>query len=355
MMKKFIKGLTTAVAVTSMTMAFMVGCGGTKQEVDNNVPASTEVKEEKKEVKQEPKTEQKEETKAENKDISSLTVGFAQSGNPNPWMVALTESMEDTAKEMGVNYIYTDANDDMATHVANIEDMLEKNLDYLVVAPMEDTGLESVLKKAADKGVPVILTGRTTTGEYVTTVYSDQAWEGERCAELIGNVKADAKVVELRGIEGTSSVAGREKGFRKIMGEKYPEMEIIAQQTANFSREEGMDVMTNIIQSKGADSIDAVYCHNDEMALGAVQAIKDAGLQPGKDILVVGIDGQKEAWEAVKKGEMLGTVQCSPKHGPTVFEVIQKLMKGEKPEKETIVKDEVITAENVDKCEDLVF
>ena len=170
------------------------------------------------------------------------------------------------------------------------------------------------------------MSARTTQGEYVTTVYSDQAWEGERCAELIGEKIPDAKVVELRGIEGTSSVAGREKGFRDVMAEQYPDMEIVVEQTANFSRQEAMDAMANILQAKGPDAIDAVYCHNDEMALGAVQAIKDAGLTPGEDIQVVGIDGQKEAWELVKSGEMLGTVQCSPKHGPTVFEVFKKFL-----------------------------
>ena len=150
------------------------------------------------------------------------------------------------------------------------------------------------------------MSARTTQGEYVTTVYSDQAWEGERCAELIGEKIPDAKVVELRGIEGTSSVAGREKGFRDVMAEQYPDMEIVVEQTANFSRQEAMDAMANILQAKGPDAIDAVYCHNDEMALGAVQAIKDAGLTPGEDSLVVGIDGQKEAWELVKSGRNVG-------------------------------------------------
>ena len=139
------------------------------------------------------------------------------------------------------------------------------------------------------------------------------------------------------------------------MAEKYPDMEIVAEQTANFSREEAMNAMAAIIQSQGAENIDAVYCHNDEMALGAVQAIKDAGLTPGEDILVVGIDGQREAWEAVKSGEMLATVTCSPKHGPTVQDVIEKILKGEPVEKETIIPDQVITAENASECEDLVF
>ena len=333
MKTKNVKCFFAAIAATTLVVGMVAGCG-------NTVKADEVSKEE----------------SSGSKEIGpDLTVGFAQSGNPNPWMVALTESMQQSADEYGVNYIYTDANDDMATHVANIEDMLAKDLDILVIAPMEDTGLEAVLDEAAEKGVPVILSARTTQGEYVTTVYSDQAWEGERCAELIGEKIPDAKVVELRGIEGTSSVAGREKGFRDVMAEQYPDMEIVVEQTANFSRQEAMDAMANILQAKGPDAIDAVYCHNDEMALGAVQAIKDAGLTPGEDIQVVGIDGQKEAWELVKSGEMLGTVQCSPKHGPTVFEVIQKILDGETVQKETIVPDQVITRENVDESESLVF
>lgn len=285
------------------------------------------------------------------KAMDELKVGFAQSGNPNPWMVALTESMEDEASKQGVEYVYTDANDDITTHVANIEDMLAQDLDYLVIAPIDSTGLEGVLEEAADKGVPVITAGRTTAGEYVTTVYSDQAFEGERCAEIVGAYNPAAKVVELRGIEGTSSVEGRAAGFRKIMEEEFPDMEIIVEQTANFSMQEGLDVMANIIESQGAENIDVVFAHNDGMALGAIQAIKDAGLTPGEDIAVISIDGQKEALDLIVAGELLASVQCSPKMAPTVFEVIEKLNNGEDDsiEDETIVPDKVFV--DVDKAD----
>ena len=339
MMKKGFMKKAAAIFMATAMVASLSACGGKEEAPAEDVAEET--------------TEDAAEE--ESGDVTDLTIGFAQSGNPNPWMVALTESMQDQADKIGYNYIYTDANDDMATHVANIEDMLEQDLDYLVIAPIEDTGLESVLASAKEKGVPVITTGRTTTGEYVTTVYSDQAWEGERAAEIIGEHKADAKVVELRGIEGTSSVSGREEGFRKIMAESFPDMEIIAEQTCNFSRQEAMDAMTNVIQANGADAIDAVFCHNDDMALGALQAIKDAGLTPGKDIVVVGIDGQKEAWEAVKSGEMLGSVQCSPKHGPFIWECIEKLEAGETLEAETIVPDKVIVTDTLEETADLVF
>lgn len=292
---------------------------------------------------------------AEGRAMEDLTVGFANSGTPNPWMTALYDSMAKEAEIRGVKYIATDANNDMVTHNANIEDMLNQGLDYLVVAPMENTGLESSLELAEEMGVPVILSGRTTTGTHVTTVYSDQAWEGERCAEIVGAYKADAKVVEMRGIEGTSSVEGRAAGFRKIMEEQFPEMEIISEQTANFIQQEALDAMTNVLQAKGADAIDAVFCHNDGMALGVVQAIKDAGLTPGVDIVVVTIDGQKEALQGILDGEILGCVQCSPLHGPTVFDVIAAMENGETPEEETIVPDKVMTPENAEDMWDFVF
>lgn len=302
-------------------------------------------------------TEKKEEAKAEKAEEKSgpLKVGFAQSGNPNPWMVALTESMEDEAGKQGVEYVYTDANDDMATHVSNIEDMLAQGIDYLVVAPIENTGLESVLESAQEAGIPVILTGRTTSGPWVTTVYSDQAWEGERCAEIVGADMPAAKIVELRGIEGTSSVEGRAAGFRKIMDAQFPDMEITVEQTANFNMTEAMDVMANIIESQGAENIDYVFAHNDGMALGAIQAIKDAGLTPGTDIKIVSIDGQKEALDSIIAGEMVASVQCSPKMGPTVFEVIDAIEKGAAVGKETIVPDKIFTIDNAEDSYEWAF
>ncbi len=292
---------------------------------------------------------------AKPKTMKELKVGFAQSGNPNPWMVALTESMEKEAKIRGVKYVYTDANDDMATHVSNIEDMLAQGLDFLVVAPMENTGLESVLETAKEMGVTVITTGRTTNGPYLTTVYSDQAWEGERCAEVVGADNPAARVVEIRGIEGTSSVDGRAAGFRKVMKEQFPNMKIIVEQTCNFNMTEALDAMANIIESQGAENIDYVFAHNDGMALGVTQAIKDAGLTPGVDIKIVSIDGQKEALDAILAGEWEACVQCSPMQGPTVFDVIQTVLDGGVVKKETIVPDKIFTIKNAANSYEFAF
>lgn len=284
-----------------------------------------------------------------------LRIGFAQSGNPNPWFVALTESVAEEAEKQGVKYFYTDANGEINRHVQNIEDMLEMDLDYLIIAPMDSTGLKAVLTKAQEMNVKVILAGRTTEGPHITTVYSDQVWEGAQCAKIIGEVNSQARVVELRGIEGTSSVEGRAFGFRQSIEENYPEVQIISQATANFSMTEAMDKMTSIIETRGADNIDVVFAHNDNMALGAIQAIKDAGLVPGLDIKVVGIDGQKEVFDAIILGEMLATVQCSPKIGPYIFEVVNRIEHGEDVGSESIVTDRIIDRLNVSDYYDTGF
>lgn len=284
----------------------------------------------------------------------TIVVAFAQSGNPNPWMVALTESIAEAASENSVKYLYTDSNDNVDRHVQNINDLVDQGIDYLIVAPQGDSGLKEALERAEGMGVKIILTGRTTEGPYTTVVYSDQSWEGAKCAELIGEQNAEARVVEIRGIEGTSSVEGRASGFRSEL-DKYPDIEIVAEVTANFNMTEAMEAMTKVLDAVGPEYIDAVFAHNDNMALGAIQAIKDAGLEPGVDIIVIGIDGQKEALDAIIRGELLASVQCSPNIGEYIFEVINKLENGEEVPLESIVPDIIFDDSNAKESYDLSF
>ena len=172
--------------------------------------------------------------------------------------------------------------------------------------------------------------------------------------EVDKNQDGEIQYVLLEGEAGHQDAISRTDFSVKTLIEKEVNLEKLSYQFADWNRGQAENRMNRLI-SQYKDGIELVISNNDEMALGAVQAIKDAGLTPGEDIQVVGIDGQKEAWELVKSGEMLGTVQCSPKHGPTVFEVIQKILDGETVQKETIVPDQVITKENVDESESLVF
>jgi ribose transport system substrate-binding protein len=241
--------------------------------------------------------------------------------------------MVDTAKERGYELIVTDAQGSTAKQVSDIEDLIAQQVDYIVMNAREDHGVVPALESAKMAKIPVIVIARPAAGvpgeDYVTYIAADFVWEGEQAAKLLAEAtKGKANIVELTGTQGSGCAAERYEGFRKGLAD-YPEMKIIASQTADFTRSLGQKVMENIIQAKG-DKITAIYAHNDEMALGAIQALKAAGIKPGQDVQLVSIDAQNDGVQAVVDGEIYGIVECSPFFGPAAFDVIEKLERGEK-------------------------
>jgi ribose transport system substrate-binding protein len=265
------------------------------------------------------------------RELSALTVGFAQMENNISWRIAETNSMQDEAAKLGVTLVYTDAQSDTAKQVSDVEDMVAQGVDYIVLPPREEEGLTPALKAAQDAGIPVILIDRSAKGvpgvDYTTLIASDFVYEGEEIGKWVVN-KAGGKgnIVILEGTQGATSTIDRQKGFMNII--EGSDMKIIADQTAEYTMSGALAAMQNIIQAHG-DAIDVVYCHNDDMALGAIQALKSAGVKPGEDVLVAGVDGAKAALEAIIAGEMSVTIQCNPVFGPIVFETIKKLEAGE--------------------------
>jgi ribose transport system substrate-binding protein len=265
------------------------------------------------------------------RDLSALTVGFAQMENNISWRIAETNSMQGEAAKLGVTLVYTDAQSDTAKQVSDVEDMVAQGVDYIVLPPREEEGLTPALKAAQDAGIPVILIDRSVKGvpgiDYTTLIASDFVYEGEEIGKWVVN-KAGGKgnIVILEGTQGATSTIDRQKGFMNII--EGTDMKIIADQTAEYTMSGALTAMQNIIQAHG-DAIDVVYCHNDDMALGAIQALKSAGMKPGEDVLVAGVDGAKAALEAIIAGEMSVTIQCNPIFGPIVFETIKRLEAGE--------------------------
>lgn len=261
-----------------------------------------------------------------------LKVGFSQMENNNPWRIAETNSIKEEAKKRGVELVYTDAQSQTAKQVSDVEDIIAQGVDYILLAPREYEGLAPALQSAKKAGIPVILIDREAAGkpgeDYVTLIASDFILEGERAAEwLVEQTGGKANIVELTGTPGSSVARDRSEGFKKVISE-HPDMKIIASQTGDFARANGQKVMENIIQAKGKE-ITAVYAHNDEMAIGAIQALKAAGMKPGEDVIIVSIDGSKDALKAITAGELGATVECNPRFGPKAFDVIEKLEKGE--------------------------
>lgn len=252
----------------------------------------------------------------------AITVAFSQCGNQNNWKVSQTNDMKAIIEGAGYNYIYTDAQDDTAKQVSDIEDIISQKPDYLVLSPREQEGYQSVLDKAAAASIPVILVDRGCSGNVLTLNCGDFVWEGNTVATYLLEQFGDkpCNVVELTGTPGSSVAADRAKGFAETIAD-HDNVKVIASQVGNFSRSESQKAMENMIQAYGSE-IDAVYAHNDDNAIGAIQAIKAAGMKPGEDIKVYSIDGQKDALQAIIDGDLECSVLCSPLFGESVLKII---------------------------------
>ena len=280
---------------------------------------------------------------------SELVVGFSQMESDNPYRIAETKSMRDEAAKRGIQLVVTDAAGQTSKQVADVEDLIARRVNVILLAPRTFDGLTPALEAAKAAKIPVILVDRAAAGtpgeDYVTVLASNYVQQGERAAEWLATATGGkAGIVELSGTPGASVANDRAKGFRDVLA-KHPGMKIIASQTGDFTRTQGERVMQNLAQSLGTQ-ITAVFAHNDEMALGAIQALKAAGRQPGKDVIIVSIDGQRAALEAIEAGEMGATVESNPRFGPLAFETIAKVRRGEAVPPIILNTDRFFTREN---------
>ena len=276
------------------------------------------------------------------RDADAFVVGFSQMESDNPWRLAQTKSVREEAAKRGIELVVTDAQGQTAKQVSDVEDLIARRVDVILLAPREFEGLAPALQAAKQAGIPVILVDREASGtageDYVTFLGSNFVEQGRRAAEwLVAATGGKANIVELSGTPGASVAADRAKGFREGIA-AHPGMQIIASQTGNFSRATAQGVMQNIAQSLGG-RITAVYAHNDEMALGAIQALIAAGRKPGSDVHVVSIDGQRAALEAITAGSLGATVESNPRFGPLAFETIEKVRRGERLPPKILITD----------------
>ena len=283
-----------------------------------------------------------------NVSFGSATFGFAQTENNNPWRIAQTESMRNAAEENGVEIVITDAQSNTPKQVSDIQDMVAQGADVLFIPPREEQGLEPALQSAREAGVPVFLVDREANAEicedYIGFMGSNFVEQGERAAEwLVEATNGKAKVAELQGTVGASVTADRGEGFKSVIDENSG-MEIIASQSGNFNRAEGQNVMEQILG--GNPDLDAVYAHNDEMAIGAIQALKDAGRKPGEDVTVVSVDGTRDALQAIIDGDLGATVETNPRFGPLAFDTAERFLSGEQIPTKITVQDRLFDKSN---------
>ncbi len=273
-----------------------------------------------------------------------ITVGFSQIGAESAWRTAETQSIRSEAEKRGVNLKFSDAQQKQENQIKALKAFVAQGVDAIILAPVVETGWEPVLLEIRQAKIPVILVDRGVSVEddslYTTLIASDFVEEGRMAGHwLAEKLGGKGNVVELKGTPGAAPAIDRERGFHEVI-DRHPEMEIIKSQTGEFTRAKGKEVMEAFLKAEG-DRINAVYAHNDDMALGAIQAIEEAGFKPGEDIIVVSIDGVKDAFVAMVAGKLNCSVECNPLLGPAAFDAVEKTLAGESLPKKTIVKDQL--------------
>ncbi|GAB7041970.1 MULTISPECIES: ABC transporter substrate-binding protein [Catenuloplanes] len=277
-----------------------------------------------------------------------IVLGFAQVGAESGWRTANTKSIQDSAKAEGIELQFTDAQQKQENQIKSIRGFIQQKVDVIAFSPVVNTGWDPVLKEAKAAGIPVILTDRAVdsqdTSLYVTFIGSDFIVEGQRAADWLlkeyEGKNEQVNIVELQGSPGAAPAIDRKKGFGDAIAAN-PNFKIIASQTGEFTRAKGKEVMTAFLQSN--PDIDVLYAHNDDMALGAIQAIEEAGKKPGTDIKIISIDGVKDAFQAMVDGKINVVVECNPLLGPQLMDLVKKVVAGETVEKRILTEEGVFT------------
>ena len=284
---------------------------------------------------------------------SALTLGFAQVGAESEWRTANTQSIKDAAKEAGITLKFSDAQQKQENQIKAIRSFIAQKVDVIAFAPVVTTGWDTVLLEAKRAKIPVILTDRSIETKdpslYVTMIGSDFTEEGRKAAQwLLENYKGkgDVNIVELQGTVGSAPAIERKKGFEEVI-KTDPRFKITRSQTGDFTRAKGKEVMEAFLKTD--PNIQVLYAHNDDMAIGAIQAIEAAALKPGKDIVIVSIDAVKGAFEAMMAGKLNVSVECNPLLGPQLMEVVKEVKAGKELPKRINTKEGVFPMETAAK------
>lgn len=274
--------------------------------------------------------------------FSGMVIGFSQSENEqNPFRAAETASVKAAAKKAGARLLYTNANDDQAKQVADIESMISQGAKAIIVAPLNATGLQPALEQAASKAIPVVTIDRATAGtpcrDFITNIGSNFYVQGERAADALAKATGGkAQIVEIQGAYGNSVESERTQGFADGL-KKHSSMTLLAAQSGNWSATDSQRVMEQMLLAH--QNANAMYSHADVMTLGAMRAIQQSGKQPGRDIVIVSIDGTKTMVQAIAAGHAQADVETNPRFGPLSFQALSGWFAGKPVPQKLIMKD----------------
>ncbi len=278
-----------------------------------------------------------------------ITVGFSQLGTESDWRKANTRSIREAAAEAGIKLMYENAEQSQEKQFEAIRLFIEQKVDVIAVSPVVESGWEPILREAKAAGIPVILSDRAVgvsdPSLYVTTIGSDFYEEGVKAGKYLldklHHLPGPVSIVELRGTDGSSPTIERGKGFRDVIA-KREDLRIIKAESADFTVEQGKETMRAFLQELGGD-IRVLFAHNDDMAIGAIEAIEEYGLRPGKDVVIISVDGTRKAFELMVEGKINCIVECNPLLGPILMQAVREMMEGRTLPKRIVPQESVFT------------
>jgi simple sugar transport system substrate-binding protein len=279
-----------------------------------------------------------------------IVLGFSQVGAESEWRTANTESIKSAAITSNIDLRFADAQQKQENQIKALRSFIAQKVDVIAYSPVVATGWDTVLTESRDAGIPVILTDRAVNSDpslYAGFLGSDFVEEGRKAGRwVVGKFKdrqGSVNIVELQGTVGAAPATDRKMGFEEIIAADR-RFSIIRSQSGDFTRSKGKEAMEAILKSESR-KIDVLYAHNDDMALGAIQAIEEAGLRPGKDILIVSIDAVKGAFEAMIAGKLNATIECNPLLGPQLMTSVAEVVAGRPIAKRVVVEETMFTME----------
>jgi ABC-type sugar transport system substrate-binding protein len=325
------KLLFKLLAVLVLTSLVLTACGGSATEE----PAAP--------VAQEPAA-----PAAGAKTYADMVLCYPQLGAESDWRTANTASFKETAEQLGIKQlVFSDAQQKQENQISAVRACIAQGVDVIALPPVVEDGWDAVLTEAKNAGIPVIIVDRSVSADpslYASHIGSDMVLEGERAAEEFNKAMPDGgAILELSGTTGSGAAVGRAEGFRNKLNDNIT---ILDSQTGNFTRAEALPVMQAFLQKyqPGVD-FQGIFIHNDDMGIGAIEALKAAGVQPG-DLFIVSVDGTRGGFQAMVDGWFQADVECNPLLGPQVFEMALQLMNGETIEREILTNETVYYPDN---------
>lgn len=286
--------------------------------------------------------------------LMPVIVGFAQLGSESAWRNANSESVKKAAKDAEISLIFKNAEGSQEAQKQIIRDFIIEQVDVIIFPPLVATGWDDILTEAKNAKIPVIISDRTIEPNnqnlYSAFVGADFELEGRKAAKwLLANTANNQKIniVELEGLTGSSPAVGRSKGFRSVIS-NHSNITFLESVPGDFIKAKGKLEMKKLLKKYGRN-ITVVFSHNDDMSLGAIEAIEEYGLRPGKDILIISFDGGRDALKAIKARKLNVSVECTPLLGPILMQTARKILKNEKVSKKVVMEEKTFTIKNVDK------